>query len=161
MAGDTSKQFDLSITLGDATFQASGESTLVMKALGEFKALVEAGPKPRRQAAPKNGRPDDASGGEAADISEPLAVFAKRNWSNQAAKATAIVMWAKKNENKNALKPSEIETRWRKTSGKVPANLPQVCKTAETSGWLHNEGKGQYAVTGHGEEMVNATAKSA
>jgi hypothetical protein len=155
-------ELELNISVGDGTFQATGDAEVVMKALAEFKTLIEAAPRARRPPAkdkepgdrqpPANGDNEDSG-----DTGKPLAVFVKRNWPNQAAKATAIVMWARDNGSKDGLKPSEIEAHWRKTSGKVPANPSQVCLTAETQGWLHNEGKGVYSVTGHGEDMVKST----
>jgi hypothetical protein len=150
---------DLNITVGDSVFHAQGEAQDVMKALGEFKALLEGAPKPRRQQAPPDEK-QEGNGGGAPGTDQPLSVFVKRNWPGQAEKATAIVMWATHHDNKDALKPGEIEDYWRKTSGiKVPANSTAACQAAEKKGWLHNEGGGRYSVNGHGEEMVNSTPK--
>jgi hypothetical protein len=151
---------DLNISVGDSAFHAQGEADVVMKALAEFKALVEAAPKTKRQVASSEEKQDGKDDGGASGTDQPLSVFVKRSWPGQAEKATAIVMWAKHHENKDALKPSEIEDYWRKTPGKVPANMTAACKAAEKQGWLHNEGGGRYSITGHGEEMVNGTTKS-
>lgn len=155
--------FELSITLGESSFHASGSGETVMKALAEFKALMESSPRPKRQAQKKDDG-DDGKSGDGGDDGgakgKPLGVFVKRSWRNQAAKATAIILWARENDSKASLTPSEVVTYWRKTTGKTPANPGQVCQTAESQGWLHNEGHGRYTVTGHGVEMVAATPTS-
>ena len=160
IATDDRNQFDLSITVGDATFTASGPSTLVMKALDEFKGLV-ATPPPRRQ---QREKADEAKGdtsvgdgtGAIPGIDKPLSVFVKRTWANQAAKATAIVLWARERDKKPSLKPGEIEDYWRKTPGKAVKNPAQVCSDAVKKGWLHGEGRGSYSVTQPGIDVVNA-----
>lgn len=93
------------------------------------------------------------------DIDQPLATFVKRKWENQAAKATAIVLWARDRASKASLKPSEIEAYWRKTSGGAVKNASQACANAVKKGWLHNEGNGTYSVTQPGVDAVNATAR--
>jgi hypothetical protein len=161
---ENNSDFQLSITIGDASFQATGEAELVMQALAEFKTLAEtATPLKRQRSAKEKTSADDTSdGGDGAgDTSQPLPVFVKRNWPSQSAKATAIVMWARDNDNKASLAPSEVEDYWRKTPGKVPTNPPAVCKGGQKQGWLHNEGKGHYSLTGHGEDMVKATPTQA
>lgn len=147
------------LAIGDASFEAAGDSEAVMRAFEDFKILAMArstpSPKGPASAARNNG------GGDHSNSDMPLAVFVKRAFSSQAAKATAIVMWARDHEGKSALKPSDIEAHWRKTTGKVPANPSQVCATAVTHGWLHNEGGGMYSVTGHGEALVSSTPAAA
>jgi hypothetical protein len=153
--------FELSIRVGDASFRSSGDRDAVMEAFAEFKTLMKDVPATKRKVPPTSDT--DTSEDDVRDMTEvkgsPLAVFVKRTWPNQAAKATAIVLWARENDNKSALSPSEIATYWRKTPGKAPANPAYVCQSAETQGWLHNEGRGQYSVTGHGVEMIEGTPR--
>lgn len=155
MAPSTDRDFDLKITVGDASFEAAGDAERVMAALAEFKALVEAGDRPKRQSATKEKEHKDETGGTGKV--QPLAVFVKRAWKDQASKYTAIVMWARDNDAKLSLSPGEIDKYWKKTPGKAPTNPSQTCKSAESKGWLQKIGHGKWAITGHGEEMVNTT----
>jgi hypothetical protein len=84
----------------------------------------------------------------------PLGIFMKRRFPNQHATAAAILTWAKRHDGKNSLKPGEMETYWKKVL-KKPGNSAQICQNAEKQGWLDNVGGGAYAVTGHGESMVD------
>jgi len=156
-----SKDLDLSVGIGDATFTASGPADLVMKALADFRELVASTPT-KRQARDKEGLSKEkvtpGDGTDLPDTDKPLATFVKRKWENQAAKATAIVLWAREREGKQSLKPSEIEAYWRKTSGSAVKNPSQVCTDAVKKGWLHNEGNGTYSVTQPGIDAVNGTA---
>lgn len=156
MAEDT---LEITLSLGDASFQASGNGDRVMAALNEFKLLLDSSPQPKRETKPKDGNGGGGGGGGGGDTKgTPLGVFTNRSWENQGAKATAIVLWARDNEQKASLTPNEVVAYWRKTAGKTPGNPTQVCQSAEKKGWLHNEGGGRYSVTGHGEEMVKGVA---
>jgi hypothetical protein len=153
-----SSSLDLKITLGDATFEAAGDAGTVMKALGEFKALVESGERPKRHAPARDKEPKGEEDGGPAK-GQPLPVFVRRNWPDQASKYTAIVLWARENESKPSLTGAEIDKYWKKTPGKAPVNPSQTCKNAESKGWLQKVG-GKWEITGHGEEMVNKTPMS-
>jgi hypothetical protein len=157
MAAQGGKELEVSVRFGDATFTASGPADLVMRALGDFREMVAATPpKPERRAKGDELKVDSDSA-EVPSIDKPLATFVRRNWSNQAAKATAIVLWARERDEKAALKPSEVESYWRKTSGSAVKNPSQVCADAVKKGWLHNEGNGTYSVTQPGVDAVTAT----
>lgn len=157
---ENGQTLDLSITVGDATFQASGPADLVMQALAEFDKLAAssrhrgagADPTSKGTGGRRAGGP---SGGEAPTGDKvPFGVFMKRKFPNQHAMAAAIFTWAKRYDDRKTLKPGEMETYWKKVA-KKPGNTTQVCLNAEKQGWLENVGGGQYAVTGHGEKMVD------
>ena len=148
-----SAEFDLSMRLGDAEFKAAGSPELVKEALDEFKALLDHTPV-TRQPAQEAAQPT-ASGGQGSK--PPFAIFMKRNWPNQAATATAVLTWAKRHDGKDRLKPGEMAEYW-KRFGKKPGNPTFPCQSAEKKGWLEQLGGGYYAVTGHGEAMVDETA---
>jgi len=161
-----SDSLELKLAVGDATFEAVGDPDRVMSALAEFKTLVEADQRPPRKVTKVADHKDDGKTGtgsdqaDTMDASKPIGVFVKRKLT-QAGKATAIVYWVREREGKASLKPSEIESYWRKTPGKVPSNPPAACSGAESKGWLHNEGQGQYSITGYGEEMLRDTPYTA
>jgi hypothetical protein len=152
--------FELNITVGDSSFQASGEADLVMKALAEFKTLVADTPAPKRKpvekAPPPGGGQGTGAGGAGSGEKVPIAIFLRRSWPNQAAQATAIFAWAKRFDGKEKLKPGEMEAYWKKVA-KKPGNPTAVCQRAEKEGWLSAEGGGYYSITGHGETMVENT----
>lgn len=81
----------------------------------------------------------------------------KHTWENQAARATAIVTWAKRYDNKESLRPTEMAAYWKKSGTKKPANPAAACIAAEQKGWLEKHAGG-YAVVGHGEQMVDQVA---
>jgi len=151
------ESLDLDITLGDAQFVASGPSSTVMKAFAEFRELLSHDHPDRKSGAKSKA---SGKGKEASSSGEkiPFAVFMKHAWENQAARATAIVTWAKRYDNKDALKPGEMATYWKKGGTKKPANPGQVCINAERKGWLEKQSGGGYAVVGHGEQMVDQVA---
>lgn len=155
-------RFELSVEVGDVTFRAAGDTRSVMEAFSEFKK-IESWTRASESRLPSSTGTDGAPGeSDALELSDvPLAVFVKRAWPSQAGKATAIVMWAKHREGRSGLKPGEIETYWRRTPGKTPANPSQVCANAVSQGWLYAEGNGVYSVTGHGEAMVASTPQPA
>ncbi|GEM_PF-6287224 len=148
------EEFDLSMKFGEAEFSASGPSELVLDAFEEFKSLIEKVPASATQGA------GDRSAATALGEKPPFAVFMKRPWPNQGAKATAIFTWAKKFDGKDRLRPSEMATYWKKFD-KKPGNPTMACQGAEQKGWLESLGNGYYAVTGHGENMVEETPPSA
>jgi hypothetical protein len=152
------ERFELNLTAGDVSFHATGEAAAVMKAFAEFKNFANAQPRSRTTASSAVANGPEAASDVISDV--PLPIFVKRSWPSQAAKATAIVMWAKYREDRAGLKPGDIEAYWRRTPGKAPANPSQVCASAVAQGWLHSEGSAVYSVTGHGEAMVNATPQS-
>jgi hypothetical protein len=143
--------FDLSLKFGDAQFSASGPSELVLDALGEFKAMMEKSPPSTRPVEDRNAEVSNDFGPK-----PPFPIFMKREWPNQAAKAAAIFTWAKRYDDKDRLRPSEMSTYWKKFD-KKPGNPTMACQNAEQKGWLENVGNGNYAVTGHGENMVDGT----
>lgn len=143
--------FDLSLKFGEAEFTASGPSELVLEAFEEFKALMEKAP------AAAQAKVDEASVSATLGARPPFAIFMKRDWPNHAAKAAAIYTWAKRHDGKNRLRPSEMSTYWKRFD-KKPGNPTMACQNAEQKGWLESLGGGNYAVTGHGENMVDETA---
>jgi hypothetical protein len=140
--------FELSLRFGEAQFSASGPSDLVLEAFEEFKTLMDKAP----AAAQVGGRND--AGPVDLGPKPPFAIFMKRDWPNHAAKATAIFTWAKRYDGKDRLRPSEMSTYWKRFD-KKPGNPTMACQGAEQKGWLESLGNGNYAVTGHGENMVD------
>jgi hypothetical protein len=148
----------LSITIGDTSFEAGGPPDLVMRALSEFEKMANGHTsEPRhRNGVEQKGAPAKRSASPADNSGDkiPFGVFMQRKFNNQADRATAIFVWAKRNGGKDMLKPGEMGTLWKKIA-KKPSNPTAVCQRAEKQGWLEGVGGGAYAVTGHGEKMVD------
>ena len=66
---------DLNISVGDSAFHAQGEADVVMKALAEFKALVEAAPKTKRQVASSEEKQDGKDDGAGQQTQFPDLLF--------------------------------------------------------------------------------------
>jgi hypothetical protein len=152
------KEFELSITLGRASFTAAGEARLVMEALEKFSALVEA-PEP---AGGEEEGGEEGEGAPAAPVKraskgekQPLPVFLDgRKLKNNQEFAAAIVAWAQKYNGKaSGIKPADIATYWRGTKQKEPGNLRRDLGDAVKAGLLHREG-GFYTVTGFGKTTI-------
>lgn len=148
-----STDFDLAVKFGDAEFKASGSSELVMQAFNDFKSLLD----DPVVGAHASQAPTAASSSADSKSKPPFAVFMKREWPNQAAKATAIFTWAKRYDGRDRLKPGEMAGYWKRFD-KKPGNPTMACQGAEKKGWLEQLGNGFYAVTGHGENMVEDTS---
>jgi len=149
-------RFELSITLGDAAFQAAGSQEVVMKALGEFKGMLGDGP-PSKRARKKPVDDQEQSGvnGEDDTGRKVLPLFLKDvNPKGNALVATAIVAWAELHDGKSGgISPAEGLRLWKKTSMKAPGNLARDMASAAKDGLLEKTGK-NYTVTGHGKTQL-------
>jgi hypothetical protein len=161
MATDDAGSFNLSVTIGDAAFTASGAPDLVMQAFGDFKLLVES-PRAKRTVQERDKEQPDAADGEAptgpkqseaTDKPLPQVVAAIKG---NAKVATAIVAWAADHEDKSSLTVSEIKGYWRRTNLRVPANPNRDVEKAAKEGWLHRDDS-NYTVTGFGRTEVGLT----
>jgi hypothetical protein len=155
--------FNLSISLGESSFTASGSPELVLSAWNEFKTMVQEPPPAQDTTNGKKRERDPGSGDKRAagrrneDGADrvPLPVFMKsRKWDNMAEYATGIFVWAKRHDDKEQMKPGDMVTYWKKVA-KKPGRPANVCAAAAREGWLESAGSGNYAVVGHGEQMVD------
>lgn len=148
-----SGSFELNITVGDSTFQASGNADVVMKALSEFKGLLAGTPTVKRQA--KKTAADDIGDEGDGGKSIVLPLFIKeRNPKGNLLTATAIVAWAQLHGNKpQGVTPAEALALWKTTSMKAPGNLPRDLTSAAKDGLLEKKGR-VYTVTGHGKTQL-------
>jgi len=74
MAAEGGKELDVSVSVGDAMFTASGPADVVMRALADFRELVGAATPPKRERREKE--PKDGAGvADIPDIDQPLATF--------------------------------------------------------------------------------------
>lgn len=148
----TARDFTLSITLGDASFSASGDSQLVLDAFAEFKELARSAPK-RRNTPPQHDQSVDKADevpasdtGGASDEDLPLPAFlATLKLSGNTQIGTAILDWSKRYANKDTLTSAELYDLWGSTSYKPPsrvANLTRDMKKAGQQGWIKVSGKG-------------------
>lgn len=120
---DPGQNLDLSITLGRASFQASGPADLVMQALTEFKGLTASAPA-------TSDKPDSETTTITSDAESsvdetpatktppPCKVPLPKFLESEAIKgndaiATAIVIWAEDHDGKAALTKREIEATGR------------------------------------------------
>lgn len=144
--------FELNITVGDSSFQASGDADVVMKALGEFKSLVGDAPKVKRETKKTPDESDDQAG-DGKSIVLPLFIK-ERNPKGNPLTATAIVAWAQLHGGKpQGVTASEALALWKTTSMKAPGNLPRDLTSAAKDGLLEKKGR-TYTVTGHGKTQL-------
>ncbi|HEX2058003.1 MAG TPA: hypothetical protein VHI71_06500 [Actinomycetota bacterium] len=162
---EEAERLELTITLNGASFSGAGSADRVTAALERFAELVaehratppsppEAEERPEKETAADGKSAGGTSGTSGSGTKVPFGVFMKRKFPNQHATATAIFTWAKRHDGKDSMKPGEMQTYWKKVLKKA-GNPTQVCQNAEKQGWLENVGGGAYAVTGHGEQMVD------
>jgi hypothetical protein len=150
--------FELRMTLGNASFEASGPVDAVMTAFEEFKGLLGTKP-PAPENVPTQHEPPAGNGSSTptttATTELPLAQFVGRDEIKSNAQiATAIVAWAADREDKVSLTASEIRDRWRqKTSIKLPQNLPRDIKSAVRKGWLEKDGDA-FSASGYGRREI-------
>ena len=159
---EDAQALELSITLGDAMFQASGPADLVMQALDEFKVLATTTPggktkaKPQPEDPPQEG--DDGAAATPPQKSPASKVLLPQFLQSPSIKgnskiATAIVVWAADHDGKSNLATGEIEKYWKRTPLKVPKNLSRDIGAAVKNGWLLQE-KRRYSASGYGREAI-------
>ena len=156
-----SDAFELSMTVGNSTFSASGPVKAVMDAFGEFKALLTEEPAKPADVPAKEDPPGAASVSgptQSSTTGVPLAQFVGReDLKGNAQIATAIVAWAADRESKASLTIPEIRDYWsKKTSIKLPQNLGRDVRAAAKKGWLEQSGDG-YSASGYGRKTLGLT----
>jgi len=157
--------FELSITIGDASFSASGPSDLVLSSFAEFKELVASGakppartPKPAAVSADNQNAPDGTVETRQVTTRALKPFLGEHTLKGNKEKITAILAWsAERDGEKDKLSRDELKTLWKQT-GKVPAGFSRDLRAAEVEGWIESEGKGQgtvfFIAPVHGEDTV-------
>lgn len=85
----------------------------------------------------------------------PLPAFVKAHkLPGNAERALALVAWATKRDGAESFTPAQVETYWKKTPWKKPANIGRDVGKAANQGWLEQPAKGCYALTGYGESHL-------
>jgi hypothetical protein len=167
-----SGELELSVSIADASFSASGETRVVLDAYADFKELIRAAPaatRPRIEASPAETaeavtepKPtgDQAAPEVKAPTSLPLKPYLERlKLPGNKHKAAAMVAWSAESGAKADLTVTEVEALWRRSPFKVPKNVPRDLRAAETEGWLESDGKEgspgtTYRINGFGEGVV-------
>jgi hypothetical protein len=154
--------FELSVTLGDASFSASGEADLVLRKFAEFKALASpsgapTAAKPRKVIAQAEPTPD-VSPDVKSPTTLPLKPFLSRHkLRGNKEKAAAVLAWSAESGEKHKLTFAELETLWKRTGFKTPTNLTRDVRAAAKEGWLESEGAGKdevFFIAGYGEGVL-------
>lgn len=148
---------------GRGSFRASGPDDLVFKALKEFRSEIASAPaQPPKAEAPSALAQAGAAGPEVppsitTEKMPPLKPFYEQKKPKNNAEAVAVfTVWAKKKNGTDTFTPESINDLWRTTSRKTPGNnLNRDITNAAKEGWLDAAGKGQFKVTGFGEEFVD------
>ncbi|MBP1137337.1 hypothetical protein JOE31_003569 [Arthrobacter sp. PvP023] len=161
---DATVPFNLDVTLGQASFSASGSSEDVLNAFADFQELI-ASPPLQNIGSSSDGASrasDDEllpivpplQGGDAEDERVPLRVFldAKVLPRGNSVIALGIATWAKRYDNTYEVDAETMKQLWRISGKKIPTNIPRDLNTAASEGWLERRGKGSFSVTSYGEK---------
>lgn len=156
----------LEITTNGASFSASGDGDLVLRAFAEFDAKVlRGGTQPVAQARP-TAESQAASVAPAAETAQrpepvPVPVFLDRykKLKSNPQIAAGIVLWAREHRGQDSIDIDSIKQFWKDTRHKLPANLPRDVSAAAKEGWITREANGQFSITGHGERFVREQAE--
>lgn len=158
---ETGLNLDLFITVGDATFHATGPPELVMQAFAEFKVLTAIAPPGKPKPQSKEDTPEDDDGARAiapqtsVASKVPLPKFLESDEIKaNPAIATAIVVWAADHEGKPSLTTREIERYWKDTRLKVPGNTSRDIGVAMKNGWLIKSDGNTYSASGYGRQAI-------
>jgi hypothetical protein len=171
-----SRSLELSVTLGEASFSASGDTEVVLKTFADFKEWATASPS-ESPGTPKRTKPkfEGGNGGDpgkdekpvlAAKTSLPLKPYVDRfTLKNNRMKGTAILAWSAESGGKAQLTAAGVLDLWKKTGFRAPSNLGNLgrdLRDAATEGWLdlHGTGRDQtFSINTYGEGIVQGWAK--
>jgi hypothetical protein len=169
---DSQEPFSLTVTLGTATFAASGRPELVKEAFDDFKQLL----KQRAESATRDTDTGDSSGARptkraptahsAHDHADgpalPLPAFLRTlTLPGNKEVSAAIVAWSDKYGEQKILSAAEIGTLWKTTARKPPSSAPNLVRdvrAAAKQGWIHTTGSGsslKFNATGFTHETVD------
>lgn len=169
---DAGSAFELSLTVGDTQFSASGTEKAVREAFDVFREWVDSGSRvgtpalqtgqsPPTHAAATT--PQAASSPPSAAPSAPpkvsdslplkpfLADFKLRGNKERAA---GIAAWSAASGNGEELSLEQFEQLWKRSGAKMPGNLGRDVRAAEKDGWLHeskNDKTVVWSITSFGE----------
>jgi hypothetical protein len=163
---DTSVTFNLDVTLGQASFSASGSSQDVLNAFSDFQELVAGAPLRSVNGLPSPDEMENATRGSLLPASPPdhgadsqmekvpLRVFldSKVLPRGNSVIALGIAMWAKRYDDTAEVDAETMKQHWRMSGRKIPTNIPRDLNTAASEGWLERRGKGSFSVTSYGEK---------
>ena len=161
---DASAPFSLDVTLGQASFSASGSSQDVLTAFADFQELIAV--PPLRSADGFNDKGDNPdsqellpptpprSGDEEREEKVPLRVFldSKVLPRGNSVIALGLATWAKRYDDTQQVDAETMKQLWRVSGKKIPTNIPRDLNTAASEGWLERRGKGSFSVTSYGEK---------
>lgn len=161
---DAPVPFSLDVTLGHASFSASGSSQDVFTAFSDFQELIAV-----PSQTPPNGFDDKGnnadsqdhlpaapprSGDEEQQEKVPLRVFldSKELPRGNSVIALGLATWAKRYDDTQQVDAEIMKQLWRVSGKKIPTNIPRDLNTAASEGWLERRGKGSFSVTSYGEK---------
>jgi hypothetical protein len=153
--------FELSVSLGENSFSASGKHDLVLKAFEDFKALTgRSGDStvPKGQGSTTRAKPGASGKVTSSSGGLPLpAYLSTLKLAGNKERATAILVWST-GDGQERLTTAEIKALWTKTHLKPASNLSRDLGEAVKKGWIVLEGKGQeqgWAAHGFGKKAVS------
>jgi hypothetical protein len=160
---DTPTPFSLDVTLGQASFSASGSSQDVLTAFADFQELIAAPSQTSQDGFNDNG--SNANGREQFPLVHPLSsdeeqeekvplrVFldSKVLPRGNSVIALGLATWAKRYNDTDQVDAETMKQLWRVSGKKIPTNIPRDLNTAASEGWLERRGKGSFSVTSYGE----------
>lgn len=160
------------MTIGNASFSASGQTQVVLDAYADFKELIgpdgALSPDPPSTKTARSRQPSSRTTPEPestvtseevkAPTSLPLKPYLGRlKLPGNKEKATAVLAWSAESGGEAQLTIAEIEALMKKGGFKAPKNLSRDVRKAETEGWLDSTGTGpsaKFFINGYGEGIV-------
>ena len=145
---DASVPFTLDVTLGQASFSASGTSEDVLNAFSDFQDLLSA-PKLKSVVDVPNGTDEGKHTSALAPAAPPLHPDSKTEkiplrvfldskvlQRGNAVIALGIAIWAKRFNDTGEVDAEIMKQHWRMSGKKIPTNIPRDLNTAASEGWL-------------------------
>lgn len=171
MAGEN-RSFRLEIGLGDATFSAEGEPSLVMQAFKAFRDEIHGStPQPPDGKSKEPDKDEEEVGDHDRELNpdphaqfakgSPLPVFIKEKGPKTNAEAVAVMaVWANANQGTAEFTTDVMEELWRRSGRKKVSNLARDMGAAANNGWLDKAGRGKFTLPSYGIDFVRKlTAK--
>ena len=170
---DRMSSLELEVSIGSATFAASGHGELVINAFADFQSLLRELPDllqnfpsaPLVEQSPPIENVETRAGTVQGDLhnksnesDEPLPIFLRKRpgIKTNASVAAGIVVWSKRHRGIEELSIDEVKNWWSQSGRKPAGNLRRDLGKATTEGWLRRLESGAYAPTVYGENYLDS-----